>query len=168
VPGESAVDGVRTEQLFEFPPVASISGPLTLHVPSIAILAPLDTSIELDLGDQPGPGASYSLDASIEVLGHSIPFDHAEIDSQLQLHLYSAPVELGEGLLFRWLQAGLPEGWSSPVGPGNKYDFETRRQHLWFPMERNDGRFTTGVISIPLYTAVLYLPGPFDMTFEGP
>lgn len=163
-----AVDGDWTEQLFEFPPVAPNTAPFTLHIPSVAILAPLDSSIELDLGNQPGPGSSYTLDAPITVLGHTVVFDHAEIDSQLQLHLYTAPIDLCEGLILRWLQAGMPEGWSSATGPGNKYDFETRRQHLWFPIEKSDGRFNAGAISIPIYTGVLYLSGPFDMSLESP
>jgi hypothetical protein len=168
VPGDLILDGVRTEQLFEFPPVPSNAGPFTLHIPSVVVLAPLNSSIQLDLGQQPGPGSSYLPDASIELLGQSVLFDHAEIDNQLYLHLYSAPIDLAQGVVVRWLFAGMPEGWSSGTGPGDKYDFGTQRQHLWFPMVKADGQFNTGVISIPFYSAVLYLLGPFDMILEGP
>jgi hypothetical protein len=167
-PGDITVDGVRTEQLFQFPPLPSDVGPLTIHLPSVVVQAPLNSSIQLDLGKTPSPGSSYLLDASISLLGQSIVFDRAEIDSQLYLHLYSAPIDLGGDVILRWLHAGMPEGWSSGTGPGNKYDFEVRRQHLWFPMIESDGASNTGILSIPLYSAVLYLIGPFDMTLQYP
>jgi hypothetical protein len=68
----------------------------------------------------------------------------------------------------RWLDTGMPEGWSSGIGPGNKYNFETRIQHLWFPMTKSDGRANTGMISIPVYVAQLYLIGPFEIALPVP
>jgi hypothetical protein len=167
-PGDITVDGIRTEQWFQFPPLPSGGGLSMIHLPTVVVQAPLNSSIQLDLGKKPGPGSSYLLDASISLLGQRILFDQAEIDSQLYLHLYSAPIDLGGGVILRWLYAGMPEGWSSGTGPGNKYDFEARRQHLWFPIIKSDGASNTGIISIPLYSAVLYLIGPFDMTLQYP
>lgn len=166
--GDFLLDEDQTTQLFEFPTIPSDAGPFTLHIPSIVILLPLEESIELDLGKLPGPGASYVLDADVEMLDHKVQFDEAEVDNQLQLHVFTAPIDLGDHLILRWLNAGLPEGWSSGIGPGNKYDFEARIQHLWFPIENSGDQSISGVISIPLHTAVLYLYGPFDMIVDGP
>jgi hypothetical protein len=121
------VDENQVDQVLNFAPLPPDVDSLTLHVPLIVVEAPANGSIEINLGADPGPGSTFNPDASIEVAGQVVRFDLAEIDDQHQLHVYSAPIDFQGNVILRWLNAGMPEGWSSGIGPGNKYNFETRR-----------------------------------------
>lgn len=167
-PGEITREGTRSEQRFLFPSSPASTGRFTIHVPLVVVKAPMSGAVQLDLGPELRHGSSYSLDASVSLLGSSVVFDKAIIDEHGYFHLYSAPVDLGENIILRWLRVGMPEGWGNRIGPGNKYNFEEKRQHVWFPIPEDYSELTTGSTRIPFYGAVLYIIGPFEMTFEVP
>jgi len=164
-PGDMSVEGSTVEQTLIFPSLQPGATSVMVHIPAIVVEAPIQGSIEIDLGLNPAPGSIFNPATSIGILGNEVRFDYAEIDDQRNLHVYSAPIDLEDDVIVRWLFAGMPEGWTSSVGPGNKYNFESRIQHLWFPIPMSNGQTASGDVSIPVFSALLYLTGPFEMSF---
>ncbi len=151
------------DQVLDFENASPEIASLLLHIPGVVVEAPVAGEIEVDLGTDPRAGTVINLNTAIIVNGQTIQFDYAEIDSQYILHVYSEAIDIGEGLIVRWIRVGTPDGWTSGVGIGNKYDFETRVHHIWCQMTKDDGQANMGTISIPVFSAQIYVTGPFEI-----
>jgi len=165
-PGEVPADQDSASQVFSFQVNQPPDGSYTLHIPTVVLVADVSADISVDLGPHPMPESTIPMAGSIRLMGQEIRFTHAEVDSQLNLHVFSDPIDVGQGVTLRWLNAGMPQGWTSGTGPGNKYNFEAHVQDLWFPMVNADGTENTGLASFHIYDAVIYISGPFEIDFR--
>jgi hypothetical protein len=165
-PGEVPADQDSASQVFSFEVNHPPDGPYTLHIPTVVLVADVGADISLDLGTHPMQESTIPMAGSFRLMGQKIRFTHAEVDSQSNLHVFSDPIGVGHGVTLRWLNAGMPQGWTSGTGPGNKYNFEAHVQDLWFPVVNADGTENTGPASFHIYDAVIYISGPFEIDFR--
>lgn len=162
VPVSAGQEWTVQELRFDEPRTGTVAS--TVHIPFVvASSSQTDLSVMIDLGADPGPGTVYALDQSVEFAGETVRFTSAEIDDMDYLHLYSEATSGDQAILVRWIFAGMPEGWTSGIGPGDKYDFERRIHDLWFPIVSTDGPLIQGTVHIPIYSAELLILGPFEI-----
>lgn len=165
-PGDVPGDGNVAEQLFTFEYDQPATGSYILHIPAVVLIAEVNADVSLDLGSRPVAGSAIPMEAFLPVMGRNIVFSHAEVDDLLNLHVISDPIDSGQGVTIRWLNAGLPHGWTSGTGPGDKYDFGAHVHDVWFPLVNADGTENSGLASFHIYDAVIYISGPFLLHFQ--
>jgi hypothetical protein len=162
-------NGVGLQSL-TFPSVSPQAQTLTLRVPAFEAQAALPDPLQLqvDLGANPQPGQSLTLDQELKFLGQAVRFRQATLEgdgvASLRLTLISDPIQPQNGLLVSGLELGKPEGIDDRYGSGSRQGQLRVFTELIGPISGKK----TGLLTFSILGARFELLGPFEFTFPAP
>lgn len=150
-----------------FPGAQDIQGRLTLNVPTVLVSLPISNVITIDLGDKPSPGQTLMVDQTIDVAGYPVHFSQAVLQGNgkdnLSLNLISDLLDDSAQIRPYSLDPGKPDGIQTGYGAGSGPDQLSLSVDLLQP-----SGLVTGILRIPLVSALLKVRGPFTLTFDAP
>jgi len=167
--------GVNNEtflQTLKFPPLDQNVKSATLKFSFIGVYIPLQSSIQLDLGENPQPGQVISLDQTLNLQGQTIHLNKAELSSEgigsLHIDIWSDPVELESNVIALEPRLGIPEGTGMSTGFGSKWTLSGSPYHAFAELSRPGNTPVSGLITIPVEGVSFYYQGNFEILFFIP
>ncbi|MEI7848695.1 MAG: hypothetical protein WCK35_23040 [Chloroflexota bacterium] len=148
-----------------FPPIPSDQR-VTLTIPAALTSLELSgQSIRVDLGANPQPDTVIPLDITIPVMATAVHFSQATFVgdgiNSLRLILDADPVQPLDGITPVSIEIGKPDRVDDLYGGG----MLAGSKDIFVELIRPGGKIT-GVITIPLETAIVAVQGPFEFTIN--
>ncbi len=138
------------QQTLKFPQIDKEAQSATLSFPTIVTSSTVESSILLDLGENPQPGQVISLDQTLSLQGQKIQLTRAELSgdgiNSLHIDILSDPVELTGNVVGLMLSLGIPEGTNMGTGFGSKMILPDLPYHAFAELTRPGTQPVSGLL----------------------
>jgi len=164
-------DDLTYLQTLKFPRLDQKTKQATLRFPAVGFSIPQDSSLQINLGENPKPGQVILLDQTMIIQGQEIHMSKAELSgdgiSSLSIDIWSDPVELKDNTIGLMLTLGMPKDTNMGTGFGSKMIMSSHPYHIFAELLQSKARLS-GLITIPISSVTVYYQGNYEIPFSVP